>query len=168
MSDPYPSSTTTIASTTITATAAALETMARPKSAAQIRRMQKRAEARGEVYVAPARPPPREQPNKGPTKKQEKEKKRKLHEISRQLEEKLKEIDENEELTSKNRRSAKRKAEAVAAENAEMSRTDFLEWCEQHSKKGAPVTKPDSKSDDTAAAEPVSKRTKVDGKDEGD
>ena len=119
--------------------------------------------------MAPARPPPREQPNKGPTKKQEKEKKRKLHEISRQLEQQLKEIDENQELTSKNRRSAKRKAEAVAAENAEMSRTDFLEWCEQHAKNGVPATKPGSKIGDAAAdAEPKPKRAKVDEQDEGD
>ena len=141
--------------------------MARRKSAAQIRRLQKRAEARGEVYEAPPRPPPREQPQS--TKKQEKEKKRKLQEISKRLEMELKEIDEDEEMTSKNRRSAKRKAEAVAAENAEMSRTDFLEWCEQHAKNSVPATKPGSKIGDAAAdAEPKPKRAKVDEQDEGD
>jgi nucleolin len=105
------------------------------KSAAQIRRLQKRAEGRGEVYEAPPRPPPKEgsQENGSNGKKKNKnEMDQSLHGISMRLEKELKEIDDNPDLSSKARRSAKRKAEAVAAEDAEMSRTDFLEWCEKH------------------------------------
>ncbi|KAL3916763.1 MAG: hypothetical protein SGARI_007888 [Bacillariaceae sp.] len=118
------------------------------KSAAQIRRMEKRAAVRGETYVAPPRPPPRKraaEDGDGKKKKKKKTKHQKYLGIAKRLEQKLKDIDDNSELTSKDRRSAKRKAEAMAAEDAEMSRTEFLEWCEK-SKGGdsSPETKPEA------------------------
>jgi hypothetical protein len=113
----------------------------RRKTSAQIRRMEKRAAARGNVYTYNA-PPPRPEQNDiqakddklKPKKKTErtrpiKTKEMQLDEVAERLESELKSIDENANLVSKERRSAKRKAEAMAAEDAQMTRADFLEWC---------------------------------------
>eukprot|EP00934_Nitzschia_sp_Nitz4_P004469 Nitzschia sp. Nitz4//scaffold328_size19456//6288//7655//NITZ4_008719-RA/size19456-processed-gene-0.16-mRNA-1//-1//CDS//3329547968//4459//frame0 len=100
------------------------------KSQAQIRRLQKRAEARGQEYTPP---PPTEKPDKpvkaAPGKPDENEQR---CTIAEKLLKELKEIDESSELKSKDRRSAKRKAEAIASEEAEMPVSDLLEWYEEH------------------------------------
>jgi hypothetical protein len=127
----------------------------RRKTSAQIRRMEKRAVARGEVYTYVA-PLPRTPQNErddahspsNPKKKtnipkQNKTKQEQLVDISKRLEKELKSIDEETNLVSKERRSAKRKAEAMAAEDAEMTRADFLVWCENkhHNAKHCSVAK---------------------------
>ncbi|KAG7360423.1 hypothetical protein IV203_035522 [Nitzschia inconspicua] len=103
------------------------------KSNAQVRRMEKRAAARGHVYTyVPPPPQPQKEKNDNETKKRDDVKMSKedqLGEIAQRLEDELAKIDTNSDLPSKDRRSAKRKAEAVAAEDAGMSRVEFLEWC---------------------------------------
>ena len=98
------------------------------KSSAQIRRMEKRAAARGEVYTyVPSLNTRRIA-------------------IAQRLEQELQSIDKDPNLVSKDRRSAKRKAEAMAAEEAEMTRTEFLEWCENR-KKDNPKPRKDHKKE---------------------
>jgi len=83
------------------------------KSNAQINRMKRRAEARGEEY----HPPQLESAtNSG-----------KMVAASKLLQE-LENIDANEKLKAKDRRSARRKAEAIAAEEAGCPADTLLEW----------------------------------------
>jgi hypothetical protein len=111
------------------------------KSRAQIRRLEKRAAARGEVYVPPIKlTEPEGDENNDVGESDDgggcegiQSRNQQLCEIDKRLQKEIKEIDENEELNSKDRRSAKRKAEAVAAEDAGMSRTEFVEWCAKKS-----------------------------------
>lgn len=105
------------------------------KSAAKIRRNQARAAARGETYTPP--PPP--------TKKEKKvteehavgdeETSEAKSAAAERLIKKLAELEKNpDNLNSKDRRSAKRKAEAIAAEEAGCPVDDLLEWHAQHRK----------------------------------
>lgn len=85
------------------------------KSAAQIRRMQKRAKERGEVYVAPEKKP---NENNGGSSSISEIDTRKAN-AAQKLQEELKRLEKNEEgLNSKDKRTAKRKAEAIALEEA--------------------------------------------------
>eukprot|EP00980_Cylindrotheca_fusiformis_P010870 scaffold2466_cov120-Cylindrotheca_fusiformis.AAC.6 len=118
------------------------------KSAAQIRRLEQRALKRGETYVPPPPSPKEEKQDVEPTKQQEEEenveqdmeqseldddatsKKRRL-EIAIRLTNELKTIEEKKELfKSKDRRSAKRKAEAIATEESGMPVVELLKWYE--------------------------------------
>mmetsp|Transcript_31700 Transcript_31700/g.48603 ORF Transcript_31700/g.48603 Transcript_31700/m.48603 type:complete len:449 (-) Transcript_31700:35-1381(-) len=83
------------------------------KSNAQIKRMQRRAEARGEEYQIPI--------SDSATNL------RKLEAASK-LSKELEKIETNEELKAKDRRSSKRKAEAIAAEEAGCPAEELLEW----------------------------------------
>ena len=111
--------------------------MAKKKSKAQIKRMQMRAAARGEEYNY--QPPEEDKETtegkselsndvadndvekRGPTDK--------LNAAAMKLYKELMMIQENKELKSKDRRSATRKAEAIAAEEAGMSTAaEFRQW----------------------------------------
>ena len=111
--------------------------MAKKKSKAQIKRMQMRAAARGEEYNY--QPPEEDKETtegkselsndvadndvekRGPTDK--------LNAAAMKLYKELMTIQENKELKSKDRRSATRKAEAIAAEEAGMSTAaEFRHW----------------------------------------
>lgn len=104
--------------------------MAKKKSKAQITRMKKRAEARGEEYVAPPQ-------NAGEsTSLLEAPAAREQNELrtraATKLLKELESIESNQELKSKERRSAKRKAEAIASEQAGCTAQELLEWYETH------------------------------------
>jgi RNA recognition motif-containing protein len=119
------------------------------KSNAQIRRAQKRAETRGETYVisqdvVPDVVPKEKQNGKQisslenlnkindekSTKKDEKNDKIKL-EVAMQLKNDLALIEGKSDLKAKDRRAAKRKAEAIAAEAVGCSATELLDWYQQ-------------------------------------
>ena len=118
------------------------------KSAAQLRRLEKRAAARGEKYI----PPPVEEQvendaeqNNATTNEEpalvendakntsDEQQNQKLKTIALRLQKELKEIEANTDLVSKDRRSAKRKAEAIAAEESGMSSTELLKFLEANS-----------------------------------
>lgn len=115
------------------------------KSAAQLRRLEKRAAARGEKYI----PPPVEIPISNDEKRNESiekqdsntnasnsnnatdgKRKNELKKIAIRLQKELKEIEANTDLVSKDRRSAKRKAEAIAAEHSGMTTAELTAWFE--------------------------------------
>lgn len=92
------------------------------KSNAQIARMKKRAEARGETYT----PPEREESAAAPitTKKADTKKLAAAKKLSKELVR----IEQAEDLKAKDRRSAKRKAEAIAQEESGCKAEELLEW----------------------------------------
>jgi RNA recognition motif-containing protein len=122
------------------------------KSVAQIKRMMKRAEARGDVYEPPEEPEPSEEPaseekteekedSTNETKEQtEKETKspamsakdQERVKVAKNLEMDLQKIEDDTELKSKDRRSAIRKAHAIASEASGMSCEELLEWYATH------------------------------------
>eukprot|EP00977_Amphora_coffeiformis_P010825 scaffold2536_cov169-Amphora_coffeaeformis.AAC.18 len=104
------------------------------KSKAQINRMMKRAEARGEAYNPPPREEPKEQPPKDGTMALSAADQTKLQ-AARKLEKELEEIEQNQDLKAKERRSAKRKAEAIASEAADCPTVELLEWYAAYQKK---------------------------------
>lgn len=89
------------------------------KSNAQIARMKMRAAARGEEYIAPIREEP-EPPKEAKNEKKLAAAKKLTAEIQR--------IENSEDLKAKERRSAKRKAEAIAAEESGTPVEELLEW----------------------------------------
>ena len=110
------------------------------KSAAQLRRLEKRAAKRGEEYVPPVEaeipstndgdkdnsvvneePVSTETNENGDTQINQK-----LQTIALRLKKELQEIETNSDLVSKDRRSAKRKAEAIAAEESGMPITELF------------------------------------------
>lgn len=98
------------------------------KSNAQIKRMTDRASQRGEEYIAPkSTVPPLIELSKTVH-----------HQVSSKLKAaiKLKEsldaIDKDEEMRAKDRRSAKRKAEAIAIEESGVPLEDLLVWFKEH------------------------------------
>ena len=124
------------------------------KSNAQIKRMVDRAASRGETYVPPAAPEPVATPpaqdeappgGTGPS-KEDSRKLRAAIKLNRALEA----VDKDEDLRAKDRRSAKRKAEAIAAEESGCAPEDLLAWFKDH---GASQQK---EEDD----EPVAKKQK--------
>lgn len=114
------------------------------KSAAKIRRNQNRAAARGETYEYTP-----------PAKKEETPEDESLNQTkaaaAKELVEKLAELEKNpDNLNSKDRRTAKRKAEAIAAELAGCSAEELLKWHDQHGKKHKKA-----KTSNNAAAAPT-------------
>lgn len=89
------------------------------KSNAQIARMKTRAAARGEEYIEPLREEPE------PPKEERKEKKLAA---AKKLTTEIGRIENSEDMKAKERRSAKRKAEAIAAEESGMPAEELLEW----------------------------------------
>lgn len=112
------------------------------KSAAQIRRLQARAAARGEKYVPP--PPPEKKKETDPSEnaQADSDDEAKLA-AAKKLERALVELESNagdsggeSKLNSKERRSAKRKAEAIAvAESGCATSEELMEWYESYGKK---------------------------------
>ena len=101
------------------------------KSAAKIRRNQARAAARGETYTPP---PPTKKATEGHSVGDEETHKTKLA-AAETLMKKIAELEKNpDNLNSKDRRSAKRKAEAIAAEEAGCHLDDLLKWHAQYRK----------------------------------
>jgi RNA recognition motif-containing protein len=101
------------------------------KSASKIRRNQARAVARGETYTPP--PPKR---NDKPSDNGDDTLIRAKSEAAEKLLQKLAELESNpDNLNSKDRRSAKRKAEVIASEEAGCSAEELIEWYGQYSKK---------------------------------
>jgi len=111
------------------------------KSAAQLRRLEKRAAQRGETYVPPFEEPTQPADNNGvQDNDQSKEENKssintsgentieKRRTIAHRLKKELQEIEANTNLVSKDRRSAKRKAEAIAAEESGMPVSELMEW----------------------------------------
>lgn len=115
------------------------------KSSAQIRRSQRRAESRGEVYVVPISEPTEEgdkattvekatsennesKKKKIPAKSIEGEEKKRRLKAAIQLTKELALLEKNVDAKAKDRRASKRKAEAIAAEAAGCSATELLVW----------------------------------------
>jgi hypothetical protein len=130
-----------------------LFTMAK-KSNAQIKRMMDRAASRGEKYAAPVEPaapgpvtPPEhdEAPNRTELNKEDSKKLKAAIKLNKALEA----VDKDEDMRAKDRRSAKRKAEAIAAEESGCALEDLLTWFKDH---GASQQKEDD--------EPVTKKQK--------
>jgi RNA recognition motif-containing protein len=139
--------------------------MAKKKSIAQIKRMQSRAEARGEEYVPPEQNADDDksssQNEKGTNEDDfdgkhdnasddpksaklqvdgkhddasDDPKSTKLQDAAIKLQKELKRIEGDENIKSKERRSAKKKAEAIGTEESGMSTSELLEWFEKHAK----------------------------------
>ena len=116
------------------------------KSAAQIRRMQKRAKERGESYVAPEKKPNENSCNTDKIGGVSEEDERKAN-AAKKLQDELKRLELNEGgLNSKEKRTAKRKAEAIALEEANgvddeeeknkiTNIEDLLKWYEGNQKR---------------------------------
>lgn len=114
--------------------------MAKKKSQAQIHRMIKRAEARGETYQPP--PPQGKESSKkadpiietdnnettSTTPPQLNPAEQAKLQAARTLTKELYDIERNENFKAKERRSAKRKAEAIAAESAGCPAPELIEW----------------------------------------
>ena len=123
--------------------------MAKKKSNAQIRRAIKRAAERGETYVPPQEGEEEETENKNPESdevdnsqelttesgKKTENKDQDLLNAALQLRKELEEIQNNESLRAKERRSNKRKAEAIAAESAGISVEEMQKWYEENQEK---------------------------------
>jgi RNA recognition motif-containing protein len=124
-------------------------TMGKKKSKAQLKRLTQRAEARGEVYVPPeVTENPLGKETKVADSKSAKGRKDVAKEnangdkedhadqsklkVAAKLTKELESIETNEEIKAKDRRSAKRKAEAIAAEEAGCSATELLQWYEEY------------------------------------
>mmetsp|Transcript_18084 Transcript_18084/g.44984 ORF Transcript_18084/g.44984 Transcript_18084/m.44984 type:complete len:485 (-) Transcript_18084:95-1549(-) len=114
------------------------------KSAAQLRRLEKRAVGRGEKYIPPVEIQSEDEVEEN-KRNQEREpsliendandtsdekKNLKLKTIALRLEKELKEIEANPDLVSKDRRSAKRRAEAIATEESGMSSEELIKFLE--------------------------------------
>jgi RNA recognition motif-containing protein len=124
------------------------------KSKAQLKRLTERAEARGEVYVPPVvteetkaadaenaadkKDAAKKENPKGDKKGDADQSKLK---IAAKLKKDLEVIETNEDIKAKDRRSAKRKCEAIAAEEAGCSATELLEWYEEYRTKHPESTK---------------------------
>ena len=107
------------------------------KSNAQIRRMQRRAAARGEEYIPPIVVTEATTTTTTTKQKEEEEnpKKQRMLAAAETLAKELRVISQNEEMRSKERRSAKRKAEAVAVESSGCATlAELNEWYQQHQK----------------------------------
>jgi len=102
--------------------------MSKVKSNAQQRRMQKRAATRGETYSPPVFIPKK-------SVKQPKDLMRKKMSAARQLKRALSLLETNNgEINAKERRSAKRKAEAIAKEETGCETDELMIWFEKNDK----------------------------------
>ena len=98
------------------------------KSNAQIKRMMHRASQRGEEYVAPIlNVPPLDEPS-NTANQQDSSKLKAVTKLNKALDS----IDKDEEMRAKDRRSAKRKAEAIAIEESGVPLEDLLIWFKEH------------------------------------
>jgi RNA recognition motif-containing protein len=130
--------------------------MIKRKSKAQIERLRKRAEARGEIYTAPPSPPPddskivevlpppelvedNDDADNAPSasssvgKQQihvgDDESHKKMMQAAIQLQKELEAIEQNQDIKAKERRSAKRKAEAIAIESSGFGTAqELMDW----------------------------------------
>ena len=105
------------------------------KSAAQIRRNLARAAARGDTYTPPEptakEPEEKSAPDDGDGESEEVIQTKST--AAQKLEDALATLETNpDDLNAKERRSAKRKAEAVAAEEAGCDATELAEWYKKH------------------------------------
>ncbi|GAX23600.1 nucleolar protein 6 [Fistulifera solaris] len=104
------------------------------KSKAQIKRLAKRAEARGEVYEAPVTPVTTEESSSSAQ----------LTNVkllaARRLQQELLDIEKDESMKAKDRRSAKRKAEAIALEKSGCSADELLAWYKEQKDDDRPET----------------------------
>jgi RNA recognition motif-containing protein len=114
------------------------------KSKAQIDRMKRRAEARGEDYVYV--PPLAYVASEG--EKEDKTDSRRFV-IACKLRKELDQVENNEEMKSKERRAAKRKAEAIAAEEAGCSAEELVHLYEEHVREQDAAAKSKPSDDDT-------------------
>ena len=125
------------------------------KSAAQIRRMKKRAEARGETYEYEAPEPSADDSNDSKSGSSKMSKDVMRAKAAKKLKKALADIETDQDLKSKERRSAKRKAEAIASEEAGgCDASELLEWYE---KEGSAVVIP---KEDKASKGPATKKQK--------
>lgn len=126
------------------------------KSAAQIRRMQKRAEARGDEFKYEA---PEEASAEESDKKSAQQNDDVLRaKAAKKLKKTLADIESNADLKAKERRSAKRKAEAIASEEAGGCDAEaLLEWYE---KEGASIKIAEEETKDASSKAPASKKQK--------
>ena len=131
--------------------------MAKKKSQAQINRMIKRAQARGETYEPPPQRPETTHDDDNdddndahaPTTLSPADKAKIA--AARQLTKELEQIEKNETLKAKERRSAKRKAEAIAAESAGCSSVELMEWYAAHQAQHASSSSLNSKKRKSAS-----------------
>jgi RNA recognition motif-containing protein len=98
------------------------------KSNAQIKRMMHRASQRGEEYVAPILNVPTLDEPSNTVNKQDSSKLKAVTKLNKTLDS----IDKDEEMRAKDRRSAKRKAEAIAIEESGVPLEDLLIWFKEH------------------------------------
>lgn len=99
--------------------------MAKKKSQAQIRRSQQRAAARGETYQLPIVEEQNEVDQNAPSKEQD------WMQIAERLQKEIADIEASADLASKDRRSAKRKAEAIASEEVGVPVSELFQWYEK-------------------------------------
>lgn len=119
------------------------------KSAAQIRRLQQRAAARGEEYVHTGEVPDskkdapcsKQGKNDETKEKEEDPEKTKRLKAAQKLQKALDEISKDENMNAKERRAAKRKAEAIATEESGCPASELISLMEESSKKTNKVTK---------------------------
>lgn len=141
------------------------------KSQAQIRRLQQRAAARGEEYQPPPVPIVEERDeadSSGDRNPNEQEqagsKEQKWLEIAERLQKELQDIEKSSDLPSKGRRSAKRKAESIAGEDAGIPVAELMEWYEKQSKttkkKNSTKQAPDKPDAEAAKRETVAIKLK--------
>ncbi len=134
--------------------------MVAKKSAAQLRRMQARAAARGETYTPPEQPASTEasateeqQPSSSQTPQESDETIQTKVSAAEKLEAALATLEANpDNLNSKDRRSAKRKAEAIATEECDgIPAQELLEWYQAHKKNNGRNKKKSGKKGGEAA-----------------
>jgi RNA recognition motif-containing protein len=124
------------------------------KSASQLRRLEKRASERGEEYVSQGGTPCTSEYEKSRSNDNDDdvEHNERLKNIALRLKNELQEIESNQDIVSKERRSAKRKAEAIAAEDSGMSTNDLMEWLKKKKPESLDKPTPDTKMSDRFAA----------------
>lgn len=138
--------------------------MVAKKSAAQLRRMQARAAARGETYAPPEQPASTAEASAAATEEQQTSSSSQTPQESdetvqtklaaaEKLEAELATLEANpDNLNSKDRRSAKRKAEAIATEECDgIPAQELLEWYQAHKKKNGRNKKKGGKKGGEAA-----------------
>jgi RNA recognition motif-containing protein len=136
------------------------------KSKAQIKRLTERAAARGEVYIPPEVPVVEETEvadaekavkGKDVAKKENSKVDSKDDaklKIAVNLKKELEGIETNEDIKSKDRRSAKRKSEAIAAEKAGCSAAELMEWYEEYKIKHPESAKKTTEKEEKAHVNP--------------
>jgi RNA recognition motif-containing protein len=134
------------------------------KSTAQVRRMEKRAAERGDEYKYEEPESKAEEEEDQTVAKEDKSTEEaspstvdagdtaKLETAASKLKKELEKIETDDGMKAKERRSAKRKAEAIATEESGMPTPELLEWYEKQAK-SKPATKNEAKSGDKTPKE---------------